>query len=276
MENYMIFDVLLHQPHLWTFAAALCFGGMLSSLTRRVSRSRDPDKARERKGFATVLAGVLSVIFMLCAVFIPGPEKILDVTILLLFLIVTTVSFLAFRFRKAAGIPIFFLSCGLILAVLLFFQAVTAFTGETEVARLHVTSADGNNMGFYLVTGSGMVKQLQMPGTLLGVEMKEIIFDDFFVFFGVKTAYRFLGIKSATVRPGSEMTQELRIYELPRPIGLSEAVYHFVEDHPGLIPGIKTAQMQITYVKVKPDSVYSIRVQHDSGTEIMSMRVTSH
>jgi hypothetical protein len=269
----MIYNLFLQHPHLWVLAAGMCAGGALSSLTRRPSRARDPEKARERKGFAAVLAVTLSVIFILCAVFIPGPEKILDTSLLILFLIATAVCFLAFRFRKAAGLPILLLAGGLVLAVVLFFQAVTAFTGETEVGLLRVKETDGRTINFSLTDASGATGSYLMPGTMLGVEMKEIIFDDLFVFFGVKTAYRFLGIKSATINAGSEMTQELRAVELPRPRGISEALYRLVEANTGIIPGVKTAQTQITYIRVKPGAVYSIRVQHDSGTEIMQVNM---
>jgi hypothetical protein len=269
----MIFELLVHNPWPWMFAAGVCAGGALSSLTRRASRARDPEKARERKVFAAAVAITLGVIFGLCAVFIPGPDKIRDPGLLVFTGIVTGVSFLAFRFRKAAGLPVVLLAGGLVIALVLFFQAVTAFTGETEIARLSVKEADGTHLKFELVDRAGQATPIDMPGTLLGAEMKEIIFHDVFVFFGAKTAYRFLGLKSATVRPGSEMTQELRAWELPRPEGVSEALYRFVEANQHALPFVKTVQTQITYVTVKPGAVYAIRVQHDSGTEIMKVNL---
>lgn len=270
----MIFELLLQHPHPWLFASGVCLGGALSSLTRRAARSRDPEKTRERKGFAAVLGFTLSAILGLCAIFIPGPDKLQDAGALILFLVVTAVFFLVFRFRKAVGLPVLLLSGGLILALVLFFQAVTSFTGETEVARLRVRAADGTNMDFSLIDQAGNATPLRMPGTMLGAEMKEIIFDDVFVFLGAKTAYRFLGLKSAAVRPGGEMTQELRAYALPRPVGASEALYHFVEANSNWLPGVKTAQVQITYVTVRAGTEYAIRVQHDSGAEIMSVRMS--
>jgi hypothetical protein len=267
----MIFNLLLGNPYPWLFASALFAGGALSSLTRRAVRARDPEKARERKGFFAAAAVTLCVVFLLCAVFVPGPEKIRDLAVIPFYLVVTAVFFLAFRFKKAAGLPVLILAGGLAVALFLFFQAVVSFTGETEVARIRVTSTAGNAMKFDLIGEDGKSESLEMPGTLLGAEVKEIIFHDVFVFLGAKTAYRFTGLKSARVPPGSEMTQELRAHEFKRPAGISESLYRFVESNPSLIPGVKTVQVQITYAAVKPNTDYSLRVQHDSGMEIMKV-----
>jgi hypothetical protein len=130
-------------------------------------------------------------------------------------------------------------------------------------------------MKFELSDPQGIVTPLEMPGTMLGAEVKEIIFDDFFVFFGARTAYRFVGLKSSGVKQGSEMTQELRAYELAKPTGISEMLYQFFSANQGIIPGIKAVQVQITYVAVKPLATYSIRVQHDSGVEIMRLSMAA-
>jgi hypothetical protein len=248
-------------------------GACLSSLTRPSSRAKDPDKARERKVFFTAIGGVLAVIFLLCAIFIPGPDKIKDMNVLIFFLIAFAVFFLAFRFKKAAGIPVVLLAAGFIVAVFLFLQALVAYTGETEIARIKVLSVEKNVMKFELTDAKGTNTELEMPGTLLGVEVKEVIFSDFFVFFGAKTAYRLVGLKSAEIKKGSELTQELRAYEFARPSGISETLYQFVSANQNIIPGIKAVQIQITYVEVKPSANYSVRVQHDSGTEIMKVKM---
>jgi hypothetical protein len=267
----MAFNILLSSPYPWIFVAALFAGAALSAITRGTAHRKDPERARERKGFAVALALALCVIFGLCAVFVPGAEKIKDEKVLVFGLIVTAVFFLAFRFKKAAGLPVIILAGLLAVALALFFQAVTTFTGETEIARLRVHEATGSAMKFDLVLPNGATTALDMPGSLVGPEVKEVVFHDVFVFFGAKTAYRFVGLKSAQVKPGSEMTQEMRAYEFSRPAGVSEAFYRFVESTPVFTPLVKTVQTQITYVKVKPNTDYSLRVQHDSGVEVMKV-----
>ncbi|MBN2350925.1 MAG: hypothetical protein JXD23_00030 [Spirochaetales bacterium] len=264
----MAFNLLLQSPYPWIFAASLFAGAALSALTRRTTNKKDPERARERKGFSAALAVALCVIFVLCAVFIPGAERLKDAKVLLFALIVTAVFFIAFRFRKAAGLPLLLLAGAAAVALVLFFRAVTAFTGETEIARLDVGEVKNGSMKFDFILPGRKAEALDMPGTLLGAEVKEIVFHDVFVFFGAKTAYRFVGLKSAEVKPGSEMTQEMRAYELKRPPGISEALYRFVEDNPWVLPGTKTVQRQITYVKAKPDTDYSVRIQNDGGVQI--------
>ena len=264
----MIFNLLSLSPYPWFFLAALGTAGAASSLTRRVKHKRHPEKAGERKIFFTALSGSLAFLFALGGVIVPGPEKLADPLLFVFFLAVAVVFFLAFRFKKAAGIPFFLLIGALVLSVVLFFQAVVAFTGQTEIGKLKVRSVDDGVIKFDFVDHNGESTPLAMPGTLLGAEVKEIIFDDFFVFFGARTAYRFVGLKSAGVREGSEMTEELRAYEFPKPAGLQETVYQFVQDNQAWIPGVKTAQIQVTYMVVKPGATYSIMIQHDSGVEI--------
>ncbi len=264
----MAFNLLLHSPYPWIFAASLFAGAALSALTRRTANKKDPERARERKGFSAALAVALCVIFILCAVFIPGAEKLKDPRVVAFALIVTAVFFIAFRFRKAAGLPLLLLAGVAAIALVLFFRAVTAFTGETEIARLDVREVKAGTMNVDFILPGQKAEALALPGTLLGAEVKEIVFHDVFVFFGAKTAYRFVGLKSARVKPGSEMTQEMRAYELKRPPGISEALYRFVEDNPWVIPGMKTVQRQITYVKVKPETDYSVRIENDGGVQI--------
>lgn len=271
----MIFNVLVSSPYPWFFLAAIAAGAAASSLSRRIKTKHDPEKARERKGFLAAIALTLFVITLLCGLFIPGVEKAADPALFAFFGIAAVLFFLAFRFKKAAGIPFLLLVTGFIIVVVLFLQAITAFTGETEIARIKVLSARDNIIKFDFTDANGNTTNLEMPGTLLGAEVKELIFDDFFVFFGAKTAYRFIGLKSGGFYPDSEMTRELRGYELPKPQGISESLYQFVASNIGAIPGIKTAQIQITYLKVKPGVTYSIRVQHDSGVEIMQASVVT-
>ena len=145
---------------------------------------------------------------------------------------------------------------------------MVAYTGETEIGKIRVREAEEGVISFEFIDHAGKTTPLTMPGTILGAEVKEIIFNDFFVFFGAKTAYRFVGLKSAGLKPGSEMTEELRAYEFPKPHGIQESVYQFIQTNHEWIPGIKAVQVQVTYIQVKPDTTYSVMIQHDSGVEM--------
>jgi len=265
----MVFNLILSSPYPWFFVASLFLGGFLSCLTRRPSQSRNPERAKERKRFWTALSLCLFLLLLLGGIFIPGPEKAADIYLYIFLLSGSAVFFLAFRFRKAFGLPLFGLICLLGGVWLLFLQTITAFTGETEIARLKITSCKDNLIKFDFIDQQGVVTSLEMPGCYLGVEVKELIFHDLFVFLGAKTAYRLVGIKSAGKVSGSELTQELRGFELPRPQGIAEGIYQFITNHLEYFPFIKTAQIQITYIQALSGATYSVRIQHDSGVEIM-------
>lgn len=265
----MVFKLILSSPYPWFFGASLCLGGFISCLTRNPSQSRRPEKAKERKRFWCALSLCLFFLFLLGGFFIPGLEKAWDIYLYIFLLAGSAVFLLAFRFRKAFGLPLLVLACLLLGVWGLFLQSITAFTGETEIARLKVTSAENNLLKFDFLDQQGTVTSLEMPGSYLGVEVKELIFHDLFVFLGARTAYRLVGIKSAGKVAGSELTQELRAFELPRPQGIGEDIYQFVTNHLEFFPFIKTAQVQITYIQARSGTTYSVRIQHDSGVEIM-------
>ncbi|RPJ09748.1 MAG: hypothetical protein EHM28_00620 [Spirochaetaceae bacterium] len=268
----MIYDILSQSPFPWILLSGLFTGAALSRLTRQTSNAKDPARARDRKIFWAMLGFSCTVTLLLLAIFVPGPQKILDIRLLYFFTGATALFFFVFRFKKAAGIPFFILAVVAIGSLLLFLQSIMAYTGETEIARLSILSRNVDFLSFELQDPRGNITKLDMPGTHLGAEVKLIIFDDLAIFLGQKTWYRFVGLKSAEVRKGSEMTTELRQYELARPEGISEALYRLVMDNQAAIPGIKTVQVQVTYVEAKPLTTYSVMIQNDSGVEVVRAR----
>ncbi|MBN1524619.1 MAG: hypothetical protein JW904_09055 [Spirochaetales bacterium] len=267
----MIYDILTQSPYPWILFAGIFCGSAASRLTRSVKKSKHPDKARERKAFWVMLGFSAVIALLLLAVFVPGSGKIMDWNLLYMFAGTAVLFFLVFRFKKAGGIPFIILAGLLVVTVILFLQAITAFTGETEIGQIKVLSSQNSKISCEFTNARKEITRLEMEGTYIGAEIKTIVFNDFYVFLGQKTWYRFTGLKTAVVPAGSEMTREKDIHEFAHPEGISEALYRFVSANIQYIPGIKTNMIQISYVQARPLTTYSIRIQNDSGAEIVAV-----
>jgi hypothetical protein len=205
---------------------------------------------------------------------VPGQRKILDIRLAYLFAAVTAVSFPAFRFRKAAGIPILLLALAVVVACGLFLQSVRAFTGETEIAKVRVISEDGSRMKLELVPRIGESEILDMEGEYFAPVVKVVIFDDFWVFLGARTWYRFLGVTSFRAERDGEKTvfrQGNTDRYFPRPEGISDAVYSLFEKYERDIPGVKAVQVSVDMKRAREPGSYSIRVENDGGVEIVTL-----
>ncbi len=264
----------LTSPYPWVFLSAIAFGAAISRATMSTRKKKEPDRARTWKWIFVCIYLSIAILLGLSAIFIPGPRQIVDVKLAYLAAIVAAAAFLVFRFKKALGIPVFFLLIVLMIAVGLFLQSITAFTGETEIAKIRVISTDGSRMKLEVVPREGETEMLDMEGSYFAPVVKIVIFDDFWVFLGAKTWYRFSGIMSfRTVREGGKevFRQGNTDFYFPAASGISDAVFAGFEKYERSVPGVKAAQVEVTMKLAKELGSYSIRVQNDGGVEIIPL-----
>jgi hypothetical protein len=271
----MGFSTFLASPYTWLLLAGILTGAALNKLLRGVKKSKDPVRARESRRASVLLFLVLAFIALVCAVFVPGVDKFAGnpLGLLLFFTAVSFIVFMVLRFKKLFGIPFAVLFVLLIAAVLLFLQAVTAFTGETEIARVKVDTIKNNIIKYELTPAVGEPEVVVTEGVNFAPQVELIIFDDFFVFLGAKTWYRFQAMLSYNPAASSSTQVTFNRHPLTRPQGLSEDIFAFVMQNRELIPGIKTIQGQITYpLRVREGRTYVITVQNDGGVEIREVK----
>jgi hypothetical protein len=272
MEKYMVSELpFLTAPVFWLFFSSLFSGAALSRITIPAKKERDPEATRNRKWVIFCIYLSLAIILVLCAIFVPGPEKIKNINFLFLYCGATAVFFVAFRFKRAFGLPFFIVLLALLIVLLLFIQSITAFTGEVEIARLHILALNKELMKLEVIPKQGESLFLEMEGTYFAPVIKVIIFDDLLVFLGAKTWYRFIGMSSYRIEKGNEIPVQATIFEFDRPGGISEVLYSFYEAYEEVIPGLKSAQIEVIQKKAKESGMYSIRVQNDGGVEVILM-----
>lgn len=252
-------------PFFWVCLSAFFLGAGFSKATRAIKKQGNREKIKTGKWIMVCISFSISIIFAMCALMIPGSKEIADIKYLYLFLFCTIISFLGLRFKKAIGIPILFLFLSFFLVVLLFFQSLTSFTGETEIAKVSMLSVKKNVMTMELVLPDSRSSVLEMKGAYFAPVVKVIIFDDLLVFFGIKTWYRFVGIASFEKESEKEIMPMADSYELQEGPGISRKLYRLFEEYEAIIPGIKSVQKEIIEKQAKEFARYSIRVQNDGG-----------
>jgi hypothetical protein len=262
------------DPFPWILLASVFLGAAVSRATRRTSNRRDPDRARTWKWILVCMWLSLAVVLAAGGVLVPGVERILDVRLAFVAAAGFALTFVATRFRKALGIPVLVLLVAAIAAVALFFQSLRAFTGETEIARVNVLSADGAGMRLEVVPKGRPSALVDLKGTYFAPVVKVVIFNDAWVFLGARTWYRFVGIASYDVR--EEMPQQAgEPWRLPQPTGISATLWSAFESFQGKIPGVRATQIDVVLKRAdaapgKPSRSFSVRVQNDGGVEVVA------
>jgi hypothetical protein len=112
--------------------------------------------------------------------------------------------------------------------------------------------------------------------------VKVVIFDDYWVFLGGKSWYRFEGVISFRIEKEGEefrLRQGEKDYYFERASGISERLYRFFEKNESRIPGVKSVQIEIDSKRVQDTNgieraeadleSFSVRVQNDGGVQIV-------
>ena len=268
----MIFKSLFTaSPYPWAVLSALFIGAAVNRATRRLKRISDRETARTVKWSLFSLYLSVSLVFALSGIFIPGPLKIISVKLLYFFLSASLLFFLGFRFKKSIGLIISLLVIVTVSSVFLFVHSLNAFTGETKIADIRVLDLRNGVMKLEIIQGPSGSEIAAIKGEYFAPIVKEIIFDDYFVFLGVKTWYRFMGVTGFSfVKENGVVTlkQTDRGFYFPEPEGISDYLYGYFEKYEGSIPGVKSVQVDITAKKAVPLRVYSLFIQNDGGLQI--------
>ncbi len=275
----MIGNIFLSSPFAWICLSAVFFGMALSRATFRVKNREDRHRAIAIKWSFVSIYLSISIVFILCAVFVPGPEKILNEKLLYLFGVVSVLSLFAFRFKRSFGSLLFFGFIVVSLSIFFFLKGFNAFTGEEEIAVIRVLDVSDEKMILDVMVKRSSERDgyeervITLKGNYFAPIVKEIIFDDYFVFLGFKTWYRFVGITAFRFieENGRRVLKQTDVgFYFKNPIGISESLYELFERHEDAIPGVKSVQIDITAKRARRLRSYSVRIQNDGGMDIVN------
>lgn len=269
------YQSLIGNPYLWAFAAALAAGASLARLTTLPSRRTNPSRARTVKWVLFCLYLSVAVAAVVAGVFLSDLAQRLDRALVYFALIVAGLAFLGLRFKKAAGIPMFVLLTAVVVLAVSFLQAWAAFTGETEIAQVTVLSASGGSLYLELEQPDGRPPTIvTLEGQYFAPIVETVIFEDWYVFLGRRSLYRFIGL-SGFVRENDEtgyrFRQTMGDYYFPEPSGITGSLYRWFEANEQRIPGVKSVQVEVDLKRARTLHEYSIRVQSDGGVQIVDV-----
>ncbi len=275
-DFYLLNFPFISSPYPWIFISALFFGAALSRATRFIGKRRRQQQNVQRavnlKWIVFSIYLSLSLIFLLGAVFISGLMQREGVRLLYFFSGSALIFFLAFRFKKTAGITFLLLVVLFSGTVLLFLQSISAFTGETEIAKVRIIEVKENTMRLEVAPSAGESVIINMQGSYFAPIVRVIIFDDYYVFLGAKSWYRFEGLTSFRVEniDGKPVfKQENTDFYFPGPAGISSRLYSWFEENEEKIPGVKTVQIEIDLKRARELLTYLIMLQNDGGIQIV-------
>ena len=277
----MDYSRLLVFPPVWFAAASVLVGAAASRLTRRSRRTR-PDGRPDRTARWVLVCVYLSLAVGCATVGLLGPaaRSYLNRSTLVACAAVAVLALPACRFPKSVGIPALVLAAAAVVSSALFLRAITAFTGETEIATVRVLSRKEGRMTLELTPAAETPAVVEMEGDYFAPIVKVVIFDDVLVFLGARTWYRFEGLTSFRLeREGSGFSfrQAGSGYILQRPAGMSESLYRALEKLEGRVPAIKSVQVEMDLKRVEETAAgrsldkFSIRVQNDGGVQIVRL-----
>jgi hypothetical protein len=139
---------------------------------------------------------------------------------------------------------------------------------------VRVLSARDAQMTLEVLPEKGSSVIARMDGTYFAPIVKVVIFEDYFVFLGAKSWYRFEGITSFDTekqQAGTVIRQQDTDHYFSAPAGIPEALWSFYERHEGSIPGVRSVQIEMDLKRARELSVYSLRIQNDGGLEIIEI-----
>lgn len=267
----MGFDLIYQSPFFWFTFISFFFSIALNTIFKKRKKHQDSEKFNNKKKIQILLYFTLALVFFICAVLVCSAEKIKDEKLLYFLIFLTTIFFLGIRFKKAFGIPFLTVGIALIISLMLFIQSLIAFTGETEIVKIQVLSIEDESMNLLLDFPKGEDKRIGLKGDMFAVNIKVVILDDFLVFMGAKTLYRFTGISSYQEDKKTEIDRQMEIYPFEKPKGIPEFIYRFFVENESWLPGIKSVQAVTVKKKAEIFQGYSVRVQYDSAAEIVKI-----
>jgi hypothetical protein len=166
------------------------------------------------------------------------------------------------------------------VTLLAFLQSLNAYTGETEIAQVRVLDVRDGRMKLEILPREGDSVIAELDGQYFAPVVRVVIFDDYAVFLGAKSWYRFEGITSFDLDTnGSEtrMRQQNTDFYFPETSRMSSRLWDLYERYDARIPGVRTVQveMDLKRVRDKPRgrelTVYSLRIQNDGGLQIVEV-----
>ncbi len=192
---------LVSSPFFWIALSALFCAAAASFSTLNAKKWKKPQKIRSRKiiFFSVFMSAAVAAAAL--GIFVPGPEKIVNIKLLFFFGALVLIFFAAVRFPRSIGIPFAFLCLLLAAFVSLLLQPWHPLRETQMIGKFRVLSRQQDSITVeYIDFGSGEIEGNEEFFTLQGPAFAPLvdvlILDDYYVFTGRRYSWRFAGMKA--------------------------------------------------------------------------------
>lgn len=259
-------DHLLATPYAWVTLSGVFVGGALSRMT--TPTRADTARARGLKWAAVYVSLSLAVISATLAVFVPDARLIRDVGLAYQFVGSVIVSGLAMRFKLVAGVLVFLLLAGLVVATVLMRQVWAPFTPPQTVATIRVLSRTENATALEFVPGSeheaavddARIVEIPAQGFAISAETIELSTHYFFV--GMRYGVRLTAISGG----------DAGAYRLPTRDGPARTLADAISVRQRSIPGVDISTRTTEPVTAVVLRRYEVRFATPKSIEIIESR----
>lgn len=255
---------LVSNPLFWMTLSGFFTGASasrVSRLSRRAGRNlserrrwKVSSEASRSRGWVLFFLGLtVACLLALGAVFIPGPQQIVDPHVPWTYGVSALLFFLMFRFKRSFGLPMLVIVCA--GAVLLTF-ALSPWTiagSGTEILQFRVLTVEqnGGSATVEILRPSGLSPSetfRRIPGSTLQPAADMLLFDRFYFFLGGTLAYR-------DAAPDGRLSSSSA---LPAGNGFPGAVARAFLANTAAIPGVRSTRAHTEPFTPFPLKTYSI------------------
>lgn len=197
-------EFLVQTPWFWVSAAALSFAAavrcfLVALLPRR--RSRNGGQASSAAGLFLLS---IALVLLTLGVFVPGPQRILDPTLLLFAALVVAVGVAAFLFPLLAGLPLILLLTLLLVLLSGYLQSWSPVHEPGDLAHFRLLSAREGRMVVEIIGRDELQwdeplgRTVEMQGTALGASVDLLELHPAYFLLGRRYSFRLHSLRGYT------------------------------------------------------------------------------
>ncbi len=253
---------LFATPLFWTAISGFFVGASISRVSRPTvllrphRRQLSVDRLSSRKWVLFFLGLTAACLLALAAVFVPGPQLIIDPRVPWIFGSCALLFFLMFRFKRAFGAPMLVISTAAVLFLVFALSRWTVIAGPTEILGFRVLSTSEPPARIEIVLPGGLSPEQsfrQVEANAVQPDADVLLFDRFYFFIGGTCAYRDVRLNSdLSVTPVTAGGK-----------GISGIASSLFLDYLRYIPGIRRTRVRTAPFEPFPLKTYSVRLAPD-------------
>ena len=211
-----------------------------------------------------------AIMFALAGVFVPGPERILDMRLLYLFGIGSAAWFLAFRFKRSVGIIVVVVVVGYLFVILLTIGVLAPMNEDSELATVRVLSSRESKLRLEINRPERSPEIAVLDGDHFAPIVTLVVFDQLYPFFGAWKWYRLEGFVTQQLLRNNLIEHEKQtVYRFSDPVAMPIEVWRAFRDASLVGIGITTFEAGIDFVRAREMRSFVILLDRSGAVHVI-------